>query len=183
MIGFLEALKEKLSFQKKTGQKICEAGQKEKKNEGRFWVLFHFIFCCLALDGRASQKKREREKKERRELKGGRNISAESGSIHQCLDIVTGTSAQGTQWTYKCVRMKKSPLLISVFLRRSDVPLPFLRRRHHRLLLMTHAWLPLMMDLVTDRWLQLSSKTFIIHSFFWAVRCNSGTNCAVPYEL
>ena len=36
MIGFLEALKEKLSFQKKTGQKICEAGQKEKKNEGRF---------------------------------------------------------------------------------------------------------------------------------------------------
>ena len=65
MIGFLEALKEKLSFQKKTGQKICEAGQKEKKNEGRFWVLFHFIFCCLALDGRASQKKREKKGEER----------------------------------------------------------------------------------------------------------------------
>ena len=31
MIGFLEALKEKLSFQKKTGQKICEAGQKEEE--------------------------------------------------------------------------------------------------------------------------------------------------------
>ena len=29
-------------------------------------------------------------------MKGRRNISAESGSIHQCLDIVTGTSAQDT---------------------------------------------------------------------------------------
>ena len=140
MIGFLEALKEKLSFQKKRDKRYAKPGRKRRKMKDGFEFYFILFFVALLwMDGRARRRER---KKERRELKGGRNISAESGSIHQCLDIVTGTSAQGTQWTYKCVRMKKSPLLISVFLRRSDVPLPFLRRRrrrHHRLLLMTHA--------------------------------------------